>query len=326
MPSVISDTKANNPAPKRYWQDGEMLLWRNSAVGLMTHSLHYGSAVFEGLACYNGKIFMGEKHYERLHLSAKVAEIELKYSPKELLRVTERLVEEENISMGYIRAFAWLGDEDVQIVGLQCSSHIAVVVWERMLLRSMKQKLSGIKLNFGKYLKPTPDNSLVNSKSSSLYATARIVKIQAIRAGFHDGIMLDVNGNIAELSGANIFFVKGNEIHTPTTAYGLNGITRMTVIDLARQNGMQVFERDISPFELGSFTESFATGTAMEIVRIEEISYNGLEELYQLSDGVKAKHLVAGYERDAYKDKAIVYKNSATTKMIINEYAKLTGA
>jgi len=252
--------------------NGNFVEWQNAKVHVLNHGLHYASLVFEGERVYNKKIFESTKHSQRLHNSAKIMDFEIPYSVTEINRLKEELVIKQNIINGYIRAFAWRGSEKMAISAQNNKIHFAIACWQWPSYYSDESKKAGLKVKFAQYRRPPLECAPVHAKAAGLYMICTISKHQAEREGFNDALMLDYRGYLAEATGANLFLVmKNNELHTPLADCFLNGITRQTVIELAKKRAIKVIERHINPEELDQAQDIFITGSAAEITRISNI-------------------------------------------------------
>jgi len=252
--------------------NGNFVEWQDAKVHVLNHGLHYASLVFEGERVYNKKIFESTKHSQRLHNSAKIMDFEIPYSVTEINRLKEELVIKQNIINGYIRAFAWRGSEKMAISAQNNKIHFAIACWQWPSYYSDESKKAGLKVKFAQYRRPPLECAPVHAKAAGLYMICTISKHQAEREGFNDALMLDYRGYLAEATGANLFLVmKNNELHTPLADCFLNGITRQTVIELAKKRAIKVIERHINPEELDQAQDVFITGSAAEITRISNI-------------------------------------------------------
>ena len=253
------------------WMDGKLVPWREANVHILTHALHYGSAVFEGLRAYGGEIFKLTEHSERLVESARILEFEITQSVAEIDQACRDTMAANNLVDCYVRPIAWRGSEQMGVAAQQTKIHLAVATWTWGSYFPMEQRLKGIRIGFAKYRRPDPATAPTKAKAAGLYMICTIEKHRAERAGYADALMLDYRGRIAECTGANIFFVKDGVIHTPEADCFLDGITRRTVIALAKKRGYEVRERAILPDELATFSECFITGTAAEVTPVSEI-------------------------------------------------------
>ncbi|SFV27540.1 branched-chain amino acid aminotransferase [Hyphomicrobium facile] len=253
------------------WIDGTLVNWRDVKVHLLTHALHYASSVFEGERAYGGEIFKLTEHSERLVESARILDFEIPYSVAEIDQACRDVIAANKLSDCYVRPIAWRGSEQMGVSAQQAKIHLAVAAWDWGSYFPMEQRLKGIRITNAVYRRPDPACAPSRAKAAGLYMICTIEKHRAERAGYSDALMLDWRGRVAECTGANIFFVKDGVVHTPEADCFLNGITRRTVIDLAKARGITVVERVIMPEELGSFSECFITGTAAEVTPVSEI-------------------------------------------------------
>ena len=257
----------------KIWCNNELVDWQEVKLHVLSHGLHYGSFVFEGLRVYDEKIFKLEEHTDRFFYSAKRMDIKIPYSKDEINQATKKIVSVQNVQNGYIRPFAWRGSEMMAISAQNTKIHVAIATWEWGTYFDPKLKLEGIKLNISKWRRPAPNTIPWDTKASGLYMICTLSKHEAERQGYSDSLMLDHEGNIAEATGANIFFKdKNGDLHTPIPDSFLDGITRRTVIEIAKSKNINVNERKISPDELSNFVGCFLTGTAAEITPVSKIS------------------------------------------------------
>ena len=254
------------------WYNGEFVEWRQAKVHVLNHGLHYASCVFEGERIYNEKIFKCTEHSARLHKSAQLLGFEIPYSVEKLDEAKNAISKKQNIIDGYMRAFAWRGSEKMAISAQNNKIHTAIACWPWPPYYSDEARKAGLKLKFAIYKRPSPETAPVASKAAGLYMICTISKHEAEREGYNDALMLDFEGYLAEATGANLFLVmKNGELHTPLADRFLNGITRQTIIELAKKNGVKVVERRIRPEELSDAEDAFLTGSAAEITRIGSI-------------------------------------------------------
>ncbi len=254
------------------WYNGQFGDWKDAKVHVLNHGLHYASCVFEGEKIYNGKIFKCTEHSERLHASANLMGFEIPYSVEELNAAKKESVIKQNITDGYMRAFAWRGSEKMAISAQENKIHVAIACWPWPPYYSDEARRAGLKLKFAKYRRPSPETAPVAAKAAGLYMICTISKHEAEREGYNDALMLDYRGFLAEATGANLFLVmKNGELHTPLPDCFLNGITRLTVIELAKKRGIKVVERHIKPEELADAIDVFITGSAAEITRVGSV-------------------------------------------------------
>jgi branched-chain amino acid aminotransferase len=253
------------------WYNGELVPWREMKTHVLTHSLHYGNAVFEGERVYNGKVFKLHEHSARLVKSGELCAYSMPFSAEEIAAATKLVVEKNKIESGYVRPIAWRGSEVIGVSAKGTKVHVAVAAFPWPSYYSEEAQKKGIRLGTSRWKRPSPDSAPTASKCAGLYVICTLARDEAAAAGFDDAFMLDYRGQIAEATGANIFFGIGGELHTPTPDCFLNGITRQTAIDLARKRGIKVVERAIFPDELPKMEEVFITGTAVEITPIRLI-------------------------------------------------------
>src|SRR5580658_4449737 len=253
------------------WLDGEMVDWREAKVHVLTHALHYASAVFEGERAYGGHIFKSTEHSRRLRDSARMLDFELPYSAAEIDAAKAEALKKNHFTNAYVRAIAWRGSEMMGVSAQQSKIHLGIAAWDWPSYFDPAQRMKGIRLDFAEYRRPDPATAPALAKAAGLYMICTISKHRAERRGYADALMLDWQGRVAECTGANIFFVSNGVLHTPIADCYLAGITRATVINLARKRGFEVIERRIMPEELGGFDECFITGTAAEVTPVGEI-------------------------------------------------------
>ncbi len=257
------------------WMDGRLVAWRDAKIHVLTHALHYGSCVFEGERSYGGTIFKGTEHSQRLKKSAELLDFEIPFSVAEIDAAKAATLKANNQIDAYVRPFAWRGSEMMGVSAQDNKIHLAVATWEWPSYFDPATKMKGIRIDMAEYRRPDPATAPSASKAAGLYMICTISKHKAERKGYADALMLDWQGRVAECTGANVFFIKDGVIHTPMADCFLDGITRRTVIDLAKKRGFEVIERRIMPDELASFNECFITGTAAEVTPVSEIGpYN----------------------------------------------------
>lgn len=253
------------------WFNGRMVPWKEAKIHILTHSLHYGGAVFEGERAYGGRIFKSREHAERLHHSAALLDFEIPYDVDTIEEAKRQLLTRNGLDDAYLRSIAWRGSEMIGISAQDNSINSAIAAWQWPSYFNPEERLEGIRLDIATFRRPDPMTAPCHSKASGLYMICTISKHQAERKGYADALMLDWKGRVAECTGANIFFVRDGVIHTPIADCFLNGVTRRTVIDLATRRGIEVVERRIMPEELSCFDECFITGTAAEVTPVKEI-------------------------------------------------------
>jgi branched-chain amino acid aminotransferase len=250
------------------WFDGELKPWKDAKIHVLTHGLHYASTVFEGERAYGGEIFKSREHTERLIRSGKMLDFAIPYSADEIEAAKRLVLEKNNLTNAYVRPVAWRGSEELSVPGRNNKVHLAIASWVWPSYFSVEEKLKGIRLEWSKWKRPSPETIPSHAKAAGLYMICTLSKDAAMANGFADALMLDYRGYVAEATGANVFFIKGDELHSPLPDCFLNGITRQTVIGLAKENGYKVVERHIKPEELANYDECFLTGTAAEITPV----------------------------------------------------------
>ena len=260
----------------KIWYNGELVDWSDVKVHVLSHGLHYASCVFEGERVYDGEIFKLEEHTDRLFYSAKRMGIIVPFSQKEINDSCRNIVDIQNVQNGYVRPVIWRGSEMMAISAQKNKIHVAIATWEWGSYFDPKLKLKGIKLNISSWRRPSPNSVPWDTKAAGLYMICTLSKHEAESQGFTDSLMLDHEGNIAEATGANIFFKnEAGELHTPVPDSFLDGITRREVIKIAESKGIKVLERKIKPDEMKNFIGCFLTGTAAEITPVSQINdYN----------------------------------------------------
>lgn len=253
------------------WLDGQFVPWRDAKVHVLTHGLHYASAVFEGERMYGGEIFELTAHTERLFKSAEILDFKIPFTVAEIDEACKATCARNGLTDCYIRPIAWRGSEMIGVSAQQTKIHVAIAAWEWPSYFDPEQKRKGIRLAHAVYRRPSPQTAPTNAKAVGLYMICTISKHAAERDGYADALMLDYRGYIAEATGANIFLIRDGVIHTPTPDCFLDGITRRTVMRLARERGYEINERHIPAEELGTFSEVFIVGTAAEVTPVAEI-------------------------------------------------------
>jgi branched-chain amino acid aminotransferase len=248
-----------------------MVAWADAQVHVLTHGLHYGSCVFEGERAYGGSIFKLTEHTERLVFSARELGFELPYSVEEIDRACEETLKANNLVDGYLRPVAWRGSEMMGVSAQNNRINVAIAAWEWPSYFNPEERLKGIRLDMAKYRRPAPETAPCFAKAAGLYMICTLSKHEAEGKGYADALMLDWRGHVAEATGANVFFVQDGVLHTPTPDCFLDGITRRTVMQLARDRGLEIIERTILPEEMQGFSECFITGTAAEVTPVSEI-------------------------------------------------------
>jgi len=254
------------------WYDGKLVHWQDANLHVLSHGLHYASCVFEGERAYGGQIFKTVEHAERLKRSANVLDFEIPYTVAEIVAAKHQVLEKNGKQEAYVRPVAWRGSEMMGVSAQTNKIHLAIASWEWPSYFDPEQRLKGIRLDLAEYRRPDPKTAPCLAKAAGLYMICTISKHRAERRGYADAMMLDWQGRVAECTGANIFFIKDGKIHTPIADCFLDGITRQTVIGLARKRGFEVIERRILPDELTGFSECFITGSAAEVTAVSEIA------------------------------------------------------
>ena len=260
----------------KIWFNNELVEWQDTKVHVISHGMHYASLVFEGVRVYNKKIFKLKDHTKRLFHSAKIMDMQIPFSESEINEATLKLVESQNIENGYIRPFVWRGSEMMGVSAQKTKINVAIAIWDWPTYFDPKLKLKGIKLDISSWRRPSPNSVPWDTKAAGLYMICTLSKHEAERKGFTDSLMLDHQGNVAEATGANIFFKDSSgALHTPIPDSFLDGITRRCVIDIAKTKGIKIIERKIKPEEMSNFVGCFLTGTAAELTPVSQIdNYN----------------------------------------------------
>jgi branched-chain amino acid aminotransferase len=253
------------------WFNGAIVPWKDAKVHVLTHGLHYGSSVFEGERAYSGKIFKTKEHTERFRNSANIMDFDLPFTNDVINAAKDKVVEMNGGGDQYVRPVAWRGSEMMAVSAQNNTIHLAIATWAWPSMFDPETKMKGIKLDIADYRRPDPACAPVHAKAAGLYMICTISKHKAEKKGYADAMMLDWQGRVAECTGANIFFIRDGALHTPIADCFLNGITRQTVIALAKQQGMDVVERRIMPEELATFNECFIVGSAAEVTPVAEI-------------------------------------------------------
>ena len=253
------------------WLDGKLVPWRDANVHVLSHALHYASSVFEGQRAYNGEIFKLSEHSQRLHKSARLLGFEIPWSVDEIDAACREVLKANELTDAYMRPVAWLGSERMGVSPSGALPHLAIAAWEWGKYFDPEQARNGIRLTIAPWRRPAPYTAPVHSKASGLYMIAMLSRKHAEDTGYDDALMFDWRGQVAEATGANAFFVRDGALYTPTPDCFLDGITRRTVMDLARRRGIEVHERAIWPEELESFQQMFLTGSAAEVTPVGSV-------------------------------------------------------
>ncbi|WP_114948394.1 branched-chain amino acid aminotransferase [Microvirga calopogonii] len=274
------------------WYDGHIVPWKDAKLHVLSHGLHYGSSVFEGERAYGGEIFKSTEHSERLKKSAQILDFEIPYTVAEIDAAKRLVLEKNGMKDAYLRPVAWRGSEMMGVAAQDNKIHLAIAAWEWPSYFDPAQKMKGIRIDMAEYRRPDPATAPSAAKAAGLYMICTISKHKAERKGYADALMLDWQGRVAECTGANVFFIRDGVVHTPIADCFLDGITRRTVIDLAKRRGFGVEERRIMPEELPSFNECFITGTAAEVTPVSEIGP------YRFQPGNMTKVLMEDYSAE----------------------------
>ncbi|MEE2933801.1 MAG: branched-chain amino acid aminotransferase [Pseudomonadota bacterium] len=282
--------------PGRIWFDGALVPWKDATVHVLTHALHYASAVFEGERIYEGRIFKLHEHTERLFYSARQLDMEMPYSAAEINDACNAVVADHGIKDGYVRPIAWRGSELMGVSAQATKIHVAVAVWEWPAYFSSDARMEGIRMQWSKWKRPDPETIPADTKATGLYMICTLSKHAAEAKGYNDALMLDYRGYIAEATGANIFLVINGKLHTPKPDCFLNGITRRTVIALAKKFGYEVIERHIKPEELADASEVFLTGSAVEVTPVKEIGQ------YSFAPAKITRTLLEAYDEEVRRE------------------------
>jgi branched-chain amino acid aminotransferase len=253
------------------WFDGEFVPWKEAKIHVLTHGLHYASSVFEGERAYGGEIFKSRQHTDRLIQSGKTLDFTIPWSVEQIEEAKRQVLQKNGLVDAYVRPVAWRGSEELSVPARNNKVHLAIAAWVWPSYFSVEEKLKGIRLEWSRWKRPSPETIPSSAKAAGLYMICTLSKDAAMANGYADALMLDYRGYVAEATGANVFFIKGKDITTPLPDCFLNGITRQTLIELAKRNGYTVTERHIMPEELAGFDECFLTGTAAEVTPVGEI-------------------------------------------------------
>jgi branched-chain amino acid aminotransferase len=274
------------------WLDGKLVPWADAKIHVLTHGLHYASSVFEGERLYSGRIYKLEEHTRRLFVSAGILGMKIPYTEDEINKATLEAVAVQGFTDAYVRPVVWRGSEQMSVAAQTSKIHVAIAVWQWPSYFDPATKLKGIRLEISKWRRPAPDTAPTQAKAAGLYMICTMSKHDAESRGYADAMMLDYRGYVAEATGANMFFVKDGALHTPIPDCFLNGITRQSVIALARARQIQVVERHITPEELPDFSECFLTGSAAEVTPVSEIGP------YRFTPGALSELMMNTYEAE----------------------------
>lgn len=284
-------TQPFDDRPGFIWMNGEMVPWKDATLHVLSHALHYASSVFEGQRAYSGTVFKLQEHTERLHYSAGQLGFEIPYSVEEINQACMDILAKQGLEDAYMRPVAWRGSEMMGVSAQTSKINLAIAVWEWPSYFAPEERLKGIRLNISKWKRPSPETIPCKAKAAGLYMICTLSKHDAEREGYADSLMMDYRGRIAEATGANVFFRQGDVLHTPTPDCFLDGITRRTVIDLAKARGVEIVERAIMPDEMEGFEECFITGTAAEVTPVSEIGP------YRFTPGELSMNLMEDYTK-----------------------------
>lgn len=273
------------------WYDGSLIPWRGANLHVLTHGLHYGSCVFEGERVYNDRVFKLREHTERLLQSANYLGFEIPWGSQEVEDFTMETVKAQGYSDAYVRPVAWRGSEMMGVSAQDSKIHLAIAVWEWPSYFSPEARMKGIRLDWSKWRRPSPESAPVHAKAAGLYMICTLSKHEAESKGYDDALMLDWRGQVAETTGANIFLVMDGALHTPKPDCFLDGITRRSVIELAKIRGYEIIERPIMPEEVAKADEIFVTGTAAEVTPVGRIGNQ------DFTVGPVTKELLEDYDR-----------------------------
>ncbi len=282
--------------PGSIWFDGEMIPWKSANIHVLSHALHYASAVFEGERVYDGRIFKLTEHTERLHDSARQLDFTIPWTTAQIDEACRHVVAAQGLTDAYVRPIAWRGSEMMGVSAQNTRIHLAIAAWEWPAYFSPEARMEGIRMQISQWRRPDPCTIPAKSKAAGLYMICTLSKHAAEAAGYSDALMLDWRGRIAEATGANIFLNIGGTLHTPTPDCFLDGITRRTVIALARARQIEIVERPIMPEELAEASEVFLTGTAVEVTPVREIGD------YRFTPGEITRVLMEDYDAEVRRE------------------------
>ncbi len=274
------------------WYNGALVPWREAKLHVLSHGLHYASSVFEGERAYGGVIFKSREHSERFHRSARILDFEIPYSIEEIEAAKNATVKANGLKSCYVRPVAWRGSEMMAVAAQNSTINVAIAVWEWPSMFDVETKMKGIRLDIAEYRRPAPQTAPSLAKAAGLYMICTISKQRAERRGYADALMCDWLGRVAECTGANVFFVKDGALHTPIADCFLDGITRRTVIELAKRRSVPVVERRIMPDELSGFEECFICGTGAEVTPVAEAGP------YKFTPGAISRQLIEDYTNE----------------------------
>jgi branched-chain amino acid aminotransferase len=277
------------------WMNGHLVPWKDAKLHVLSHGLHYGSCVFEGERAYEGRIFKSTEHSERFRRSAEVLDFTIPFTVEQLDEAKQIVVDQNGFKDCYVRPVAWRGSEMMAVAAQHSTINVAIAVWDWPSMFDVETKMQGIKLDIAEYRRPDPQTAPCMAKAAGLYMICTLSKHRAERRGYADAMMLDWQGRVAECTGANILFTRDGAIHTPIADCFLDGITRRTVLDLARRRGIEIIERRIMPDELPSMNECFICGTGAEVTPVSEIGP------YKFKPGNISRTLIEDYSAEVRK-------------------------
>ncbi|MGN6515642.1 MAG: branched-chain amino acid aminotransferase [Rhizomicrobium sp.] len=287
------------------WFDGKFMPWGDAKIHVLTHGLHYASSVFEGERMYSGRIYKLEEHTQRLFRSAEILDMKIPFSQREINEASIKACEVQGFKDAYVRPVVWRGSEQMSVAGDKNKIHVAIAAWQWGSYFNPKEKMKGIRLGISDWKRPAPDTAPTAAKAAGLYMICTISKHAAEAQGYHDAMMFDYRGYVAEATGANIFFVDNGKLLTPVADCFLNGITRQSVMALARARQIPVIEKHIKPEELDGFSECFLTGTAAEVTPVSEIGK------WKFKPGQVTETLLNDYHADVQREVSTVKLNAA---------------
>lgn len=287
------------------WFDGNFMPWADAKIHVLTHGLHYASSVFEGERMYSGRIYKLEEHTARLFKSAGILDMKIPFSQKEINDASIKACEVQGFKDAYVRPVVWRGSEQMSVAGDKNKIHVAIAAWQWGSYFNPAEKMKGIRLDISSWKRPAPDTAPTAAKAAGLYMICTISKHEAEAKGYHDAMMFDYRGYVAEATGANIFFVQDGKLLTPVADCFLNGITRQSVMALAKARQIPVIEKHIKPEELDGFSECFLTGTAAEVTPVSEIGK------WRFKPGQVTETLLNDYHADVQREVSTVNLNAA---------------
>jgi branched-chain amino acid aminotransferase len=287
------------------WFDGKLMPWRDAKIHVLTHGLHYASSVFEGERMYAGRIYKLEEHTARLFKSAEILDMKIPFTQQQINDASYEAVNVLGLKDAYVRPVVWRGSEQMSVAGQKAHIHVAIAAWTWASYFDAKEKMKGIRLSISDWKRPAPDTAPTKAKAAGLYMICTMSKHAAEAKGFHDALMFDYRGYVAEATGANVFFVQDGKLFTPIPDCFLDGITRRSVIALAKARQIPVIERHIKPDELAGFSECFLTGTAAEVTPVSEIGP------YKFKPAQITEALMNDYIADVHKPESSVKLDAA---------------